>query len=113
MSAEEKETATAEAVVKAANLSASMGKKISPLIVTVGEELVIGYISEPTRQAKMAAMNALGKENLDIAGSLLLDCILLEQDSDPRIKSDDDIYISASLACVPFIKVYSAEIKKN
>jgi hypothetical protein len=105
-----------EIIAKAAELSAKLLVPVTPLSFTVKSEQIIGFITEPKRQAKFAAIDELMRSPSG-AGEMLLKACLIKEESDTRLYSDlpenDDIVISASLECLKFISAYSNEIKKN
>jgi hypothetical protein len=107
-----------EITEKAAILSKERGRKVYPLVVN-GEdnEQIIGFVEEPKRQAKFAAIDLLAKEEITRAGEMLLSSTLIKEVSDYRMSSDseehDSIVIGAAMACVSLVQTYSGEIKKN
>jgi hypothetical protein len=107
-----------EIAAKAAELSVRENAKVTPLCFTNDEgEQVIGFVKEPNREAKMVALNDVLKMNMADAGRTVLDCGLLKEDSDPRILSDDKMYMSACVACFSIVSITSneaaAQLKKN
>lgn len=113
------ENILAEAQTKADALSLKQGKKVYPIIVTVPDgEPAIGFIQEPTRQAKMAALDTLASENAaTLSGKMIFDASFLPNESDKRFISNDSehdaIVIGAYVKCNEFIRAYSTEIKKK
>ena len=106
-----------EITAKAEELSLKRGKKVYPLTVNANGEQVIGFIEEPKRQAKYAAMNELAKKDVATAGEIILDACLIKEESDTRLYSNesahDSIVIGAAMACLKLVEVYEADLKKN
>lgn len=97
-------------------LSSQFGVRVHELFVVKDDELIVGYIREPNTRNKMAAVNLLSKEQLDLCGELILSTSLLKEQSDPRLVmggGDDDVYVSACFGCNQFVKFYASEVKKN
>lgn len=93
--------------------SSEMGVKVYPLSFTdANDKQVIGFLKEPSRQAKLAAMDDLMKSATQ-AGETILNACLIAEKSDPRILSDDDVYVSATMDCLTIIKVYQNDVKKK
>ena len=106
-----------EAQLKALEIAKRINKKVHPLFVTTESELVVGFVKEPTLATKMLCINYLAQKQIDMLGDSILMTSLIQEESDPRLikdgNQDDDIYISACLACVSMVKVYDSEVKKN
>lgn len=127
-----------EVFAKADQLSDKYKTKVYPLVVTVpkislsvmatngseplkeetGEEKIVGYIKEPSRQAKMAALDKTAIEgSITLGGEMILNACLIKEESDPRIFSTaseyDAIYIGACMQCNKLVQAYSAELKKK
>jgi hypothetical protein len=103
---------------KAAELSTREGVKVTPMSFTDADgNQIVGYIKEPNREAKMVALNEVMKMDMADAGRTILDSSLLVADSDPRILSDDTMYLSACTACFKFVSILqnqmAAAVKKN
>jgi len=103
---------------KAAELSTREGVKVTPLCFTdANDNQIVGYIKEPNREAKMVALNEVMKMDMADAGRTILDSSLLVADSDPRILSDDTMYLSACTACFKFVSILQNQmaeaVKKN
>src|SRR5579872_4642546 len=101
-----------EANIKAGELSAKLGKKVHCLFVSKGEEIIVGFLQEPTLRTKMAAMNSVANQQMDKAGEAILNASLIIDESDERLTltgSDPNVYVSACLACVQFVEVYEVE----
>lgn len=116
MSEQEKIDAKEAANKKAIELGTSMGCKVHTLIVEKPDEIVVGYLKEPTLATKMLAVNYLGQKQVDLAGDAILMTCLIKEQSDSRFNkpsSEEDVYVSAVLACNTLINVYGSEIKKN
>lgn len=116
MNDQEREAKKAEAQDKAKAISERIGKKVHCIFVDKDDEVVIGFLQEPTLRTKMAAVNYLGSKQLDLAGETILSTSLIKEESDPRLQlptTDDNVYVSAVLVCNTLIDVYSSEVKKN
>ena len=108
--------ATAEATTKAAELTKELGYLVEPLILTHGENVVVGFLRQPAREAKRAILDEMMKSPTS-AGKLYLECALLKEKSDPRLSSSasehDSIVMGAEMACIPKIEIYQSEVKKK
>jgi hypothetical protein len=106
-----------EIQLKAETLTEQRRVKVYPIIVDAKGEQIVGYIEEPKRQAKYAAMNELAKKDVATAGELILDACLIKEESDKRLYSQnaehDSIVIGAAMACLKLVEVYEADLKKN
>lgn len=101
---------------KALELGTQMSCKVHTLCVDKDDEVVVGYVKEPTLATKMLAVNYIAQKQLDLAGDTILMTSLLKEHSDPRFSkpsTDDDVYLSAVLACNTLVKVYASDVKKN
>lgn len=105
---------------KAEALSASRGKRVHAIIVSIpdSDDKIVGYLDEPSRQAKMASFDELATSgSVMSAGEMILKSSIIKEESDPRIYSDasenDAIYLGACLKCNSLAKAYAAEIKKK
>lgn len=102
---------------KADLLSQQRQVKVYPIIVDAKGEQIVGFIEEPKRQAKYAAMNELAKKDVATAGELILEACLIKEESDKRLFSQssehDSIVIGAAMACLKLVEVYEADLKKN
>jgi hypothetical protein len=99
---------TTEIENKAAELSKSIGRKVTPIVFIEGEETIVGYIKEPERVVKQRAFDkALVSQSQ--AGAELLEYCLLKEHSDSRIYSDksehDHIYLGACVAALDVVKI--------
>ena len=102
---------------KAQEISKRIGLKVYPFSFLIDDtDQVVGYIQEPKRVVKMAALDEMIK-SMTMAGEMILNTSLIKEDSDPRILSekseDDSIFISSCLHCVTFLKMYNDELKKK
>jgi hypothetical protein len=108
--------ATAEATTKAAELTKELGYTVEPLILKSGEDIVVGFLKIPNREAKRAVLDELMKSPTS-AGKIYLECALIKEKSDPRISSNssehDAIVMGAEMACIPKIELYQSEVKKK
>lgn len=103
---------------KAEQLSKERNRKVLPIVVTIEDnEKVIGFIEEPKRQMKFAALDEVIKGYLTQAGMMILDGCLIKEHSDSRLYSDssehDGIVMGAAIACGELVNMYSAEVKKK
>jgi hypothetical protein len=98
---------------KAQTLSDDLGFKVHPLSFTNGDgQQIIGFLREPTRSAKLSAMDDMMKSPSQ-AGETILNACLLVEHSDSRILTDDDVYVSATMDCLSILKVYQNDLKKK
>lgn len=102
---------------KAEELSKRESCKVHPICFTTDQdEQVIGYVREPKRQAKFAALDEMMKSTTGCGETLLMSSIIKEE-SDPRITSlkpeDDALFMSACMECLRFVKMYSDDLKKK
>jgi hypothetical protein len=98
---------------KAQALASELGFKVHPLAFTNGEgQQILGFLREPTRSAKLSAMDDMMKSPSQAGETILNACLLIEH-SDPRILSDDDVYVSATMDCLSILKVYQNDLKKK
>lgn len=98
---------------KAQTLTSELGFKVYPLSFTNGDgHPIIGFLREPTRSAKLSAMDDMMKSPSQ-AGETILNACLLTEHSDPRILTDDDVYVSATMDCLSILKVYQNDLKKK
>lgn len=102
---------------QALTLGKSLGIKVYPIVFEdENKEQIIGFVKEPTKQAKIAALEMLAKSTID-AGEIILKSSLITENSNPRLNSvnpsDDNINISACLACAGIVRIYENLIKKN
>lgn len=105
-----------KANLQAIELGKEMGCKVHCLFVDKPDEVVVGYLKEPTLATKMLAVNYLGQKQVDLAGDAILMTCLIKEKSDSRFNkpsSEEDVYVSAVLTCNTMINVYGGEIKKN
>lgn len=106
-----------EIAAKADELSIAKGRKVYSICVDANGEQIVGFIEEPKRQAKYAALNELAKKDVATAGEIILDACLIKEESDKRLYSmdsaHDGIVISAAMACIKLVEVYEADLKKN
>jgi hypothetical protein len=102
---------------QALTLGKTLGTKVYPMCFeTELKELVVGFVREPSLQAKIAGLEMLAKSTID-AGEIILKSSLIEEHSSPRFTSlnpmDDNLKISAYLACAGIVRIYENLIKKN
>lgn len=102
-----------ELTKKAQDLASKLGFKVHPLSFTDSEgNQVIGFMREPTRQAKLSAMDDMMKSPTQ-AGETILNACLLVDHSDAKILNDDDVYVSATMDCLSILKIYQNDLKKK
>jgi len=93
------------------------GEKVYAIAFNIEDDQVVGYLREPRRQTKMAAWDMMAKGKATEAGEVILTASLIPEYSDQRLLSldsaNDDIYLSACIECIGFVKVYGSDIKKN
>jgi hypothetical protein len=102
---------------KAAELELREKCKIHQIVLEVNGEQIVGFVREPKRQTKLAAIDKFWAGETTSACEDVLTSSLIEDSSDRRILSQspehDDIYISATMACLPIVKLYTNAVKKN
>lgn len=103
---------------KAESLSKIHSVKIHPLVFVEEEtgEQIIGYVKEPSRLVKLRVLDKAISSPITAAGELL-DVILLREDSDVRILSEnpehDKYYLGAVMAAMGIIKYSQDTFKKK
>lgn len=105
-----------DAINTASELEKKYNKKVYPITVDLPNEVVVGFISEPTLPNKMTAINYLAQQQIDKAGQVILSTSLIKEESDVRLcmnGGDDDVFISACLVANSLLNVYAVEIKKK
>lgn len=115
---------TEEIQAKAESLKLQYGKPVRAIALEISEnDLCVGFVREPSRQAKIVAVGAVtrihatgsGINPVDM-GMPLLESGFLAEHSDPRmnpIGGDDDIVISAAMQCADMLQVYTDGLKKK
>ena len=122
---EEKKEAAEE---YAKTLTKQLGKKVDAFAFEVSEDDVcIGYVLEPSRQAKIAGLGLImtmysGTNDagmIDGGMQILASCLIIDQ-SDIRLdmnpanaKADDNLIISAALWCARRTRTYTDSLKKK
>lgn len=102
-----------QATDKAVSLSEKYGCKVHPLVFTNPDGITaVGFVREPPRMTKLAALDELQK-GLSSAGRMILESCLLKEESDARLLEDDDFYASAVTACCTLIRVFENQLKKK
>lgn len=100
-------------------LKERLGVKVHPLVFKIDEhdtELVVGFMREPNRMVKM---RVLDKSILSpmTAAEEMLQAILIKEESDPRIYSEDPefdkLYIGAVMRASEIIKFSQQLYKKK
>lgn len=114
---EKKEVPASEIEAKAEELAKLLGvHKVIPLVFIENGEQIIGYMKEPSRQAKIAVMDkaVMGAYS---ATEEILPQVIIKEHSDPRILSEnpehDKIYMGALMAVYDRIKFSTNTLKKN
>lgn len=109
---------TEEIQAKSDQLSKNLGVKVNPLVFVEEEsgEQIIGYVKEPNRITKVRILDKAMSSPMT-AGSDLLDIILIKEESDPRISSEnqdfDKYYLGAVMAAMGMIKYSQDTFKKK
>lgn len=107
-----------EILAKAGELSQREGCRVHPLCfkAQTGEDIV-GFIREPQRIVKQRALDAAIQKGTTVAAGELLEALIIRDESDPRIFSDDaqydEFYFGASMACFELINISRNEFKKK
>ncbi len=103
---EAKIAAKAEEVKQhAAELSARLGVKVSPVTFIVdgqASEFIIGYVKEPTRLTKMRAIDKVNQGQASFAYQELLESCLIKEESDARILSEKPEHDKYNLGAAQF-----------
>lgn len=108
-----------EVEAKAGQLAEKLQRKVYPILLNISEtDQVVGFVQEPSRQAKIVAIGALMKDQNPVDyGMPILESSLIKEESDPRLYSTnpehDNIVISAAIICAPIVQLYASEIKKK
>ncbi len=119
---EKMQQALKEAEEKALQLTETLKVKVHPMVFKDpdNDEIIVGFIKEPSRMQKIAVMDKMTMGGTYSAGSELLDIILIREESDSRIYSekseDDKIYLGAVSAAADTIRLLidqSRAKKKN
>lgn len=104
---------------KAKQLSESTGKKVFTYMGKVQDnedgtsDWALGYLKEPARPIKMEALDRLRKDGELKAGDFLIAACLIREESDPRLLSDDSLYIGLAYASPKVIDIKADQSKKN
>jgi phosphotransacetylase len=114
---EEKKLTKAEIEEKAIELAKAFGvHKIIPIVFVEGGEEIVGFMKEPSRQAKIAVMDKALMGGYSAAEEILRDLVLKDH-SDPRILSDapehDKFYLGAVMVVYEQIKFSANTLKKK
>lgn len=105
---------TEEIQAKADALTQELKVPVTPLCFTTKSgEQVVGFVKEPNRSIKLAAIDKMMQQSPTLAGEMIVENCLIEEHSDSRILSDDNLFVSAVLAVVPLIEAYQNEVKKK
>lgn len=111
---------------KCKQLEEARKKKVYPIVFVEDEDTenpkqYVGYIEEPSRQAKMAAFDEMSmKSSLMLAGEKIIECALIKEESHPAFHPEnmnvslyDGVYIAGCLACTVHVKILSNTFKKK
>jgi hypothetical protein len=107
-----------EAILKADELTKTLNVKVHPIVFQDNEnsEPIIGFIKEPSRMVKLAVLDKSVMGGFSAAAEVL-DSILIKEESDPRIYSEnpehDSIYLGAVSACYELITLNRNLLKKK
>lgn len=113
-----------EIKAKAVALSQQIGKPVKAIALQISaDDVCVGFVREPSRQAKIVAVGAVtrihssgaGVNPVDM-GMPLLESGFLAEHSDARmnpIGGVDDIVISAALQCADMLQIYTDGLKKK
>jgi len=107
-----------ELTAKAEALKKQLGKEIYPFVVIDNRQRFVGFIQEPTLQAKMVAFDKMTMEqSLTLAGEAILESSLVIDESDKAFTSPesrfDNVKLAAYLECTNFVKVLANQYKKK
>lgn len=102
---------------KADELAKQLGlHKVIPLVFVEDGEQIVGYLKEPTRQAKIAVLDKAVMGGYSAAEEVMQDLVLKEY-SDPRILSEkpehDRIYLGAVMEVYNTIRFSVNTLKKK
>ncbi|MES2382603.1 MAG: hypothetical protein V4538_16260 [Bacteroidota bacterium] len=105
---------------KAVDLSALHKKNVYPLFFVrpSTKDIFIGYISEPTRAAKMEAFDIMSsKESITLAGEIILATSLLKDESHEAFSSldskYDDVFLGGCIDAAGHVKLLLNTLKKK
>lgn len=96
----------------AEELTQSLGRKVSPLIFVAGDDIIIGYIKEISRIAKLRILDSALVGGFSACESLVDDCLLKEGDY-AKIIEEDVYYIGVVNEINNMIKVAQNQFKKK
>lgn len=106
-----------EVEAKAEELSKKLEIKIHPLLFMPEGEEIVGFMKEPNREFKKICIDLFYKGQTTEAGSLILEAMLIKEESDERILSEkpehDYIYLGALMEAIGIVKYIANAIKKN
>lgn len=108
--------ATEKATVRAKELTEKLGSEVTPFAFYAGEEVIIGYMKEPGRLAKMQAID-MYEQSKTTAGDIILRSGLIQEESDKRIleesAANDKIYLGAINFATKYVVWYGEILKKK
>lgn len=100
---------------KAKALTAQLGKEVTPMAFYV-DRFVVGYLTEPSRQVKMQAIDMYERSRTQ-AGDIVLRQCLIKDESDKAIldesPSSDAIYLGAIDFACRLVKEATELLKKK
>ncbi len=99
---------------KATDLSKAKGNTVTPIVITVNDEQIIGYFQEPEYDVLMYVTDAYLNKEISKAAEAVIKNALIQEESDPRILSSErkNAKIKASFATaslklvMPFVDEY-------
>ena len=91
------------------------GVKVTPVVFKVVDfdDPIVGFYTEPNRLTKVRASDASANQGPVTAGSILYASSFLEDESDPRIKTDDRLYMGACYAMLNVLQIAVDQYKKK
>ena len=107
-----KEERIKQAEQKAEELTQAVGRKVTPLVFGSEDDLVIGYIKEISRIAKLRILDSALVGGFSACESLVDDCLLREGDY-AKIIADDVYYIGVVNEINNMVKVAQNQFKKK
>lgn len=109
---------TAEAEIKAAELSAKYGVRVHAMVFksTKDNDVLVGYFKEPRRDLKFRIMDAGETKAFSVCDSIYPTCVIQEE-TDARLYSEaaenDNYYMGAVLALFNACTVSINQFKKK
>lgn len=97
---------------KAEELSVKHGVKVIPVVFGPENDRAVGYLKEIPRLAKLRVMDKLMLEPYT-ACEALVESQLIKEESDPRLMTDDSMYIGVVQAIQDMVSVSVNQFKKK